>query len=220
MNKLWQHIVVLIIRALQNYGPHEVEVIGRKYLTSKDVFNPKYFRTSEFMARHICVTPEDEVLDIGTGSGILAIVAGFKARRVLAVDINPEAVRIAQKNIKRHGLESTVRVIEGDLFSSLPSGSIFDVILINPPYLEGIPQDNLGLALYDPAKSLIKRFFKEASHYLKPDGFVQMAYSSIAEPERVLRIANELGWRFQTLAESKELFETYIIWKLTPDREK
>ncbi|MFC2163813.1 HemK2/MTQ2 family protein methyltransferase [Acidobacteriota bacterium] len=215
MKKIWQKIAVYIIRAVQKYGPHEVEVLGRKYLASNEVFNPKYYRTSEFMAKHISVKQEDEVLDMGTGSGILAITAGNMARKVQAVDVNPVAVRYARENIKRHKLESTVSVTEGDLFSSIPLGSAFDVILFSPPYLEGIPRDNLGLALYDPGKSLIGRFFKEAQNYLKSEGYVQMAYSSIAEPERVLSIADKLGWTSKILAESKGLFETYVIWKLT-----
>jgi release factor glutamine methyltransferase len=215
MKKLWPHIAVSTIRAVQKYGPHDVEVLGRKYFTSKDVFNPKFYRTSEFMANHIRVTSEDEVLDMGTGSGILAITAGYAAQKVIAVDINPEAVRYARKNIERHKLKSTVSVIEGDLFSSLPLGSAFNVILFSPPYLEGIPRNNLGFALYDPGKSLIRRFFQEAQNYLKPKGYVQMAYSSIAEPERVLRMANELGWSYNILAKRKGLFETYVIWKLT-----
>jgi len=166
------------------------------------------------MAKHICVTPEDTVLDMGTGSGILAITAGHAARKVIAVDINPVAVRCARENIERHKLDSTVSVLKGDLFSPLPSGSAFDIILFSPPYLEGKPKDNLGLALYDPDKSLIRRFFQEAQNYLKPEGYVQMAYSSIAEPERVLRIADELGWSYHILAERKGLFETFVIWKL------
>jgi release factor glutamine methyltransferase len=215
MKKLWQRVAVQIIRSVQKYGPHEVEVLGRKYLTSEQVFNPKYYRTSEFMAEHISAAPEDTVLDMGTGSGILAITAGLTANKVIAVDINPDAIRSAKENIKRHQLESKVSVIEGDLFSSLPIGSTFDVILFSPPYLEGMPRDNLDLALYDPDKALINRFFREAQIYLRPQGYVQMAYSTIAEPERVLRTAEKQGWNCQILAEKKGLLETYVIWKLT-----
>jgi len=214
MKKLRQHIAVSIIRGVQKYGPREVEVLGYKYLIAEEVFNPKYYITSEFMAKHICVTPEDTVLDMGTGSGILAITAGHAAQKVIAVDINPVAVRCARENIERQKLDSTVSVLKGDLFSPLPSGSVFDIILFSPPYLEGKPKDNLGFALYDPDKSLIRRFFQEAPNYLKPEGYVQMVYSSIAEPERVLRIADELGWSYHILAERKGLFETYVIWKL------
>jgi len=215
MKKLLQHLAASVVRGVQKYGPHEVEVLGRKYLTAKDVFNPKYWRTSEIMAKHIWVTADSDVLDMGTGCGILAVIAGHTARKVTAVDINSEAVRCARENIRRHKLEAAVQVFEGDLFAPLPSSSAFDVILFNPPYLEGKPRDDLGLALYDPDKSLINRFLEGARHYLKPGGYVQIVYSSIAEPERVLAMADELGWSCRILAEKKDLFETYVIWKLT-----
>jgi len=194
--------------------------MGRTYVVSPEVFNPKFFVTSEFMAEHISVGEEDEVLDMGTGSGIQAITAGQLARKVVAVDINPQAVRCARENVKRNGLEKTVSVLEGDLFSAVPSGSKFSVILLTPPYLEGNPRSHLDHALYDPHKSLAKRFFTEAKEYLVPDGYVQMLYSSMSDSGRVLRMADELGWDHRVLAEKKALFETFEIYRLTVRRER
>jgi len=216
MEKLWQYLAVRIIKAVQKYGPHEVVVLGKKYAVTADVFNPKFYRTSEFMAENLRIDPEDDVLDMGTGSGILAISAGKSARKVIAVDINPQAVKCAGINIERHGLEKVVSVQQGDLFESLCRTVKFNVIIFAPPYLEGVPKKNLDYALYDPGKSLLKRFFEEAKAYLKPGGCVQMVYSSIAEPGRVLEMASENGWEWSMVARKKGLFETYLIWKFTP----
>jgi release factor glutamine methyltransferase len=217
-----QTLSTWLIRKVQKYGPHVVEVLGKTYEISEDVFNPKFFATSEFMAEHVSVTPQDEVLDVGTGSGILAITAGQVARRVVAVDINPEAVRYARKNAKLNGLEDTVSVLEGDLFSPLESGCRFDVILFNPPYFEGTPTTPLEHALYDPDKRLARRFLGEAKDYLKPGGYVQFGYSTNAEHDRVEEMMVELGWSYQVIA-TKELGgvwseETLLIYKLTPNR--
>jgi release factor glutamine methyltransferase len=158
-------------------------------------------------------------LDVGTGSGILAITAGQVARRVVAVDINPEAVRYAKKNIEFNGLEDTISVLQGDLFSPLESGCKFDVILFNPPYFEGMPTTPLEHALYDPEKKLAQKFLEEAKDYLKPDGYVQFGYSTNAEHGRVQEMMAELGWRYQVIA-TRELGglwseETLLIYKLT-----
>ena len=214
----YQHFASLAIRIIQKYGPHTVEVLGRTYVVTPDVFNPKFYVTSEFMARHVRVQPEDEVLDMGTGSGILAIRAGETALRVTAVDINPQAVRCARENAARNGLADRISVLQGDLFSDLPSGAQFDVILFSPPYLEGEAKERLDQALYDPGKELARRFLKEAESHLKPNGYIQMAYSSIAEPERVLKIAGQLGWSCRVVAERKGFVETIYIWKLTRER--
>ncbi len=140
---------------------------------------------------------------------------------MVATDINPQAVRCARENVKRNGLENTISVLEGDLFSPLPAGSKFTVILFNPPYLEGRPRSNLDHALYDPHKSLAKRFFIGAKAHLNPDGYVQIVYSSIADPGSVLRMAGQLGWDHSVLAEKKTLLETFRIYRLTlrPERE-
>jgi release factor glutamine methyltransferase len=212
---LRQAIAAWLIRKIQRYGPHKVKVLGKTYEISQEVFNPKFYYTSKFMAKHLKVTPRDEVLDMGTGCGIQAITAGQIARRVIAVDINPEAVQFAWKNVKANGLENKVSVLQGDLFSPLRPRQRFDIILFTPPYMEGKPKTGFDHALFDPDKKLIRRFFEEARGYLKPNGYVQMVYSSIAEPERALKISNEFGWKWTLIAQGKTLMESFLIYKLT-----
>lgn len=211
-----QLLAVWLIKKIQKYGPHKVSVMGRVYEISENVFNPKFYFTSEFMARHIIVSFQDAVLDMGTGSGIQAIIAGQRASNVVAVDISPEAVGFALRNVKAHGLEDVVSVMEGDLFAPLGPCHMFNVILFTPPYLEGSPETNFDHALFDRDKSLIKRFFKEAKRHLKPGGYVQMLYSSIADPERALRITSDLGWNHKLAASQETGTEKFFIYRLSP----
>lgn len=70
------------------------------------------------------------VLDLGTGSGILAIAAAkLGAKRVLALDIDPLAVKIAKENVLANGVGKTVEVKEGSL--EMARGSLFDLIVVN-----------------------------------------------------------------------------------------
>lgn len=202
------------IRKIQKYGPHNVSVLGKTFEISEEVFNPKYYYTSEFMARHIDAAPEDAVLDMGTGSGIQAITAAQRGGRVVAVDINPEAVKYAKRNAKGNGVEERVSVLHGDLFSPLGNDDRFDIILFTPPYLKGFANTNFDRALFDHNKTLALRFFEGAKRHLKEKGYVQMVYSSIAEPEKILKIADELGWRHTIMARKKRVFEEFTIYKL------
>lgn len=211
--RIKQSLAVWLIKKIQRYGPHKVLVMGRTYEVSDNVFNPKFYYTSEFMARHIIVSPQDSVLDVGTGSGILAITAGQRASSVVAVDINPEAVSFARRNVKAHGLEEVITVMEGDLFSPLEPRHGFNVILFTPPYLEGKPDTVFDQSLFDHDKELIKRFFKEAKRYLKPGGYVQMLYSSIADPEKALKITADLGWNHKLVASQKTGTEKFFIYR-------
>lgn len=213
--RLKQIFIIWLIKKIQKYGPHKVRVLGSIYEISENVFNPKYYYTSEFMARHIKITPGDTVLDMGTGSGIQAITAGHTASKVVAVDINPEAVMSAGKNVRDNGVENIVSVIEGDLFSSLSRQQKFSVILFTPPYLEGTPKNYFDYSLFDPNKELVRRFFKEAKDYLNPDGYVQMLYSSIAGTEETISIAGQFGWKHSIIARKKTFTEEFVIYKLT-----
>ncbi|MDH4028201.1 MAG: tRNA (adenine(22)-N(1))-methyltransferase TrmK [Nitrospirota bacterium] len=215
-----QYLAVSFIRMVQKHGPHKVEVLGRTYEVSEHVFNPKYYYTSRFMAEHIGVTPDDIVLDMGTGSGIQAVTAAEKASRVIAVDINPEAVRLARKNVRANGVEDVVSVMEGDLFTPLDNARKFSVILFTPPYLEGRPLTGFDHALFDPDKILIRRFFTEAGQYLGPGGYVQMLYSSIAGHEHALRVSEQFGWDRSLIARGKTFTETFFIYKMTRQHTK
>lgn len=84
------------------------------------------FGTGTHETTHMCMQllekhlqPGMRVMDVGTGSGILAIAAArLGAKDVLAIDIDPNAVKVARENVALNGVESRVRVVEGDLCKS------------------------------------------------------------------------------------------------------
>jgi release factor glutamine methyltransferase len=213
---LKQKFFIFLIKIIQKFGPHRVEVLGNVYEISAEVFNPKYYYTSMFMAGHIHVDSDDTVLDMGTGSGIQAVTAARQGSRVTAVDINPEAVTFARKNAALNGLKDRITVTESDLFQYLDPEQKFNVILFTPPYLEGTPKEFFDHALQDPQKKLLKRFFLEAGNYLEKNGYVQMLYSSIAGPDAALKISHELGWNHNLMAREKTFSEEFLIFRLTP----
>ncbi len=199
---------------IQRLGPRRVRAAGATFVVSPGVFNPRWFVTSELMARHLEVDRADDVLDMGTGSGVLAIAAARRARSVVALDVNPDAVRCARDNAERNGVEVDVR--ESDLFAALRPEERFDTILFNPPYMEGEPGDRFGRALHDPGKAIASRFLAEAGRHLAAGGHLLVLYSSIADHRRFLDIASERGWRHRVVARERALLETYLVYRLTP----
>jgi release factor glutamine methyltransferase len=214
-NRLKQQVIIILIKAVQKFGKHRYTIMGSTFEISENVFNPKYYYTSIYMAKNIKVSTNDIVLDMGTGSGIQAVNAAQTASKVVAIDINPEAVKYAKINVTANGLNDRISVMEGDLFSPLEKGPAFSVILFTPPYLEGMPRSGFEHALFDPEKTLMTRFFSEAQNYLKTDGYIQMLYSSMADHESVLSIARELGWHFELISQQDTFSEKFLIYKIT-----
>ncbi len=92
------------------------------------------------------IPPDASVLDLGCGTGVVSVFAAQQAGRVVAVDINPAAVRCARINALLNGVEGTVEVREGDLFTPV-ADERFDVIVFNPPYFRGQPRSSFERAL-------------------------------------------------------------------------
>jgi ribosomal protein L3 glutamine methyltransferase len=123
----------------------------------------------------------ENVLDLCTGSGCLAILASrsFPNARIEAVDISRDALDVAARNIADYGLEHRVTLHRGDLFKPLGHGR-YDLIISNPPYVDaegmaGLPRECRAeprLAFDGGADGLdiIRRILKEAGPHLTPQG--------------------------------------------------
>lgn len=105
-------------------------------------------------------SPTLGVLDLGTGSGNLAVTIAVNASavRVDAVDASEEALLVARRNAEAHGVAGRVHFSQGDLFSALPAeGQRYRVIVSNPPYISRAAYDGLmdDVRLYEPAVALL-----------------------------------------------------------------
>jgi release factor glutamine methyltransferase len=145
------------------------------------------------------VKRNDKILDMGTGSGILADEARKYSDNVMASDINPEA-----KN-----------AIISDLFSNIRGE--FDLIIFNPPYLPAEEKDpDIALDGGKKGYEIIERFLKEAKNYLTKKGRILLLFSSRTGKNKINEILKK-DYKFKEIAKEKHFFEelyVYIIERL------
>jgi ribosomal protein L3 glutamine methyltransferase len=121
------------------------------------------------------------VLDLCTGSGCLAILAAlaFPEARVDAIDLSPEALEVAKRNIADYGLESRVERIHSNAFTGIPDRK-YDVIISNPPYVNAesmarLPEEyrrepELALASGEDGLDFVRILLSQAAKHLNPNG--------------------------------------------------
>jgi len=110
----------------------------------------------------------DRVLDMGTGSGVNAILAAKSGARVLAVDVNDAALGAARRNVRHNEVADRVEVRRSDVFAEVPES--FDLIIFDPPFRWFPPRDRFELASTDTDYRAMTEFFHDAPEHLAKGG--------------------------------------------------
>jgi release factor glutamine methyltransferase len=200
------------------YDDFRIERInGMSFLVMPSVFNPKVPRTGEFLASSLLdsnlVSRSHDVLDMGSGSGVCAVIAARHAGRVVAVDINPAAVRCTKINALLNGVERGIDVRHGDLFAPV-HGEQFDLILFNPPFLRGTPRDDRDKAWR--SADVGERFAAGLSAHLKPGGSALVVLSTFGDARHFLEELSKQGLGISVLAERHFVNERLIVFRIVP----
>jgi release factor glutamine methyltransferase len=139
--------------------------------------------------------PEPGVLDLGTGSGAIAIALAraLPNARVSASDISPAALAVAVQNLRRLELEERVTLVQSDLFQAFRPGPTFDLIVANLPYVPSGMWQELPLAVraHEPRLALdggpdgmrfLRPVLNQAESFLKPGGLLALEIDPAVSP--------------------------------------
>ncbi len=213
-----QHLLYKLFLKKRYDGIVLEHVCGVPLVVTPGVLNPRLMRTGEFFASELADLlrePDATVLDMGTGSGVCAVVAARHVQRIVAVDINPAAVRCTRANVALNGLDDRIEVQTGDLFAPL-AGRQFDVVLFNPPFLHGPPRDDADRAWR--STDVAERFATRLREHLTPSGFALVLLSSFGGADEFLRQFHRHDFELTVAAEREYVNERLAIFKVVPNQ--
>jgi release factor glutamine methyltransferase len=169
------------------------EFFGLDFRVSRDVLIPRPDTETLVVAglEFLATRPQPRVLDVGTGSGCIAISLAVNAPNAIlvATDQSAAALEVARENAARHGVDDRIRFVEGDLYAPLSVSEPFDLIVSNPPYIASAEIDTLApdVRLHEPRAALdggpdglaiIRRLLADARAFLSPAGGLLIEISS------------------------------------------
>jgi release factor glutamine methyltransferase len=192
-------------------------VRGLTIVVMPGVLDPSLFFSSEVLVDSVAasIRRPESVLDLGTGCGIGALAAARAgAGRVVAVDIDPVAVRCARANVQLAGWAERIEVRHGDLFAPV-GDERFDRILFNPPYLSGRAPHDLARALVDPG-DMGERFAHGLGAHLAPGGTATLVLSDHGRPGGYLEPLAVIGFELSAAIVRDRGSEVLTAWQVRP----
>jgi release factor glutamine methyltransferase len=181
--------------AVMYYKEKAFDIAENVYEPAEDTF---------LLADNLDLHKGERVLELGTGCGLLAILAAKVGVQVVATDINPAALECARANAVKHRVEDLINFRSGDLFEPVV-GERFDLVIFNPPYLPVEPEEALCGPLDRAWEAgldgcrIIDRFLRELPNHLMPNGRVLFVQSSLANISKTLRVLEISGFKVNIL---------------------
>ena len=178
------------------------EFWGRTFSINENVLDPR--GDTETLIEYVIEKPVKSVLELGTGSGAIAITLAceWKEVHVTAIDISEEALSLAKINAEKFNVQNKIDFFKSDWFEAV-KGS-FDLIISNPPYIGLIEKDEISTEVikYDPQIALFagrdgldafRRIIPSLSKFLNPDGFVTLE-TGASQSNQVKNMMNLVGF--------------------------
>jgi len=205
---------------LHRLGAHQVHYLGLDLVVPEHVFPPAPM--SELLGRAVLdeVCDGDRVLDMGTGSGVNAILAASRSRDVVGVDVNPQAVKAAVANAERNNVASRTAFLDSDLFERVEG--TFDLVVFDPPFRWFRPRDLLEVAFADEDYRTLTMFMSDVGDRLRPGGRVLMFFGTSGDMNYLRHLIDKHDFCSDTIA-SRALTKdgvtvTYFALRLTKAR--
>ena len=200
------------------FYPKKIFFKDDTFIINEHVYEPA--EDTFLIAEKMKIKKNDNVLDMGTGCGILAVLAAKIAKKVIAVDINPYAIISAKKNAKINSIGGEIDFRKGDIFQPMKENERFNLILFNSPYLPSEPDDknswiSKAWSGGKNGRQIIDRFILDVKDFLLPEGRILLVQSSLSNIQKTLETLKNLDFETKVIAHIKVPFEKIVLIEAT-----
>jgi release factor glutamine methyltransferase len=152
------------------------------------------------------------LLDLGTGSGILALYAAKKGAIVTASDISSLAINITEHNSNFNAID--INIIQSDLFDHIQRQK-YEIIVINPPYYPKNPEKESDYAWYcGDGFEYYHKLFTQIPPYLDANSLAVISLADTCDIDKIQDIARMYGYRLELVEQKKYLWEKQLIFRI------
>ncbi len=214
---------------IRNIISHTYKPLLKKYLAKErmytynglqlqihpDVFHPGFFFSTKLLLSQLNTIPMKgkTLLEIGAGSGLIAMSAARNKAIVTATDINPVAVEYLYRN--RIANNVNMNVLETDVFNGIPP-TAFDIIAINPPYYKKNPENYAEHAWYCGENGeYFGKFFGNLGRYIHQETKILMVLCDGCDLEMIKAYGKKNHFSMNCICTKKNLVETNYIYSIT-----
>ena len=185
------------------------------------VFHPRFFCSTGYMLEFLEFInfSRKKVLEIGSGSGLISIVAAKEGANVTAIDICPYAVENTAENVNRNldkflKNSGSVSVIQSDLFENVPSG-VFDVLIVNPPFYQG-EVNKVGEHAWYAGKDFeyFQKLFSKCRNHMDMESEMYMVLSEDCNFDKINEIALDNSFKLKAVSFKQFVTEHFYIFKI------
>jgi len=209
LDKIYKPLILSYTKTERRFHYESLDLLVRP-----GIFHPKFFNSTNNLLNFLHKTDLEgkSLLDLGTGSGILALYAASRGAIVTASDISPQAVNNAVYNSRLNSIG--INVILSDLFDNITPQK-YEIIVINPPYYPINPRKESDYAWYcGNGFEFYQKLFSQIAAYLQEKSLAVLSFADTCDLDKIQQISERYDFRLDYVEQKKYLWERQFIFRL------
>jgi release factor glutamine methyltransferase len=194
-----------------------VRLFGFRLTIPPGVFHPGLFFSTKIFGTYLLSADfrGKRVLEMGSGSGLLSLIAASRGASVTSTDVNALAVETTRTNADTNGLGNHIRTRGGNLFEGIDQSNLYDYIVWNPPFYPQEPHNEEERAWKaGDSYRVLEQFAKASKRYLARDGRILINLSSHIDNNKILTFFTKEGYTIHQLTHRHSFFEKFVICEI------